>query len=166
MALTYTAKALISGTHTKVFEGQTVSNQLTFTYSQAATDGTAINQSNLVWIDKSRSLAATSEDLDISGVLADAYGAAVVFSKITTIYIKNLSIVAGETLKIGGASSNAFLLFENSSDIYELGPNGVFFINEPADAGLPVTASTGDLLKLDSGAATLTFDIFIAGRSA
>lgn len=166
MALTYSAKSLIDGTHTKSFEGQTVTNQLTFTYSQSYTDGTAINQANLVWIDKARNLNATTEEIDLSGALTDAFGAAVVFSKITTVKIKNLSTTAGETLKIGGAAANAFLLFDNATDIYELGPGGSFHVDEPSDAALPVAAATGDLLKLDSGAANLNFDIYIAGRSA
>ena len=163
MALTFSAKALIDGTHTKVFEGQTVSNKLTFTYSKPYTDGSAIDQCSQVWIDKARNLNATTEEIDVAAALTDAYGSVVSFAKIKVIYIKNLNTVAGETLKVGGAAANAFLLFDDATDIYTIGPDGVFFISEPSVAAKTVTAATGDLLKLDAGAANINYDILIAG---
>ncbi len=165
MALTFQAKALISGTHTKTFEGQSPSNTLTFTYTKNWVDGTAVDQSDLIWIDKDRNLNATTEEIDLSGSLTDAFGDTVAFNFVTGMYIWNKNTTATETLKVGGSATNAFPLFDNSTDIYEIGPDGVFFVNEPSLAAKNVTAGTGDLLKLDAGAANITFDIAIWGRT-
>ena len=111
-------------------------------------------------------MAATVENLDLAGGLTDAFGVTLTFAKIKAIAIHNLSVTPGEVLKIGGHASAAFPLFDNATDIYPLGPNGIFFIWEPSLAGKVVTATTADLLKIDSGAATIQYDIVIIGTSA
>lgn len=137
-----------------------------YIFNDILADGTGLDQADVPWYDKARSLAATSENLDLaSGSLTDGYGNTATFAKLKMLYIKNLSTTAGETLKIGGGT-NPFLLFDDGSDIYDLGPNGIYFVWEPSLAGLPVTAATGDILKIDSGAATLTYDIAMVGASA
>ena len=167
MALTITALASVAGTHTKSFEGETPSLRVAFDKSLAFTDGTVQDKADRIWIDEARVLNATTENIDLAGVLTDVFGDAVVFVKVNGIYIHNKQTAAGETLKVGGAADNAFMLFDNQTDIYTIGPDGVLFISEPSLAGKAVTAGTGDLIKLDSGAtANLTFDIVIWGRSA
>ena len=167
MTITLTALASITGTQTKTFEGQSPSMSIDFSESHALTDGVTTSKADLIWVDKDRVLNATTEEIDLSGTLTDAFGDAVVFAKVNGIYIHNKQVTAGETLKVGGAAANAFLLFDNATDIYTIGPDGVFFLSEPSLAGKAVSAATGDLLKLDAGAtANLTFDIVIWGRSA
>jgi len=146
--------------------GVTGQFQPEFNVTDQLTSGTGLDEADVLWFAKARSLAATTEELDLAGSLSDAYGSTVTAAKVKGLFIKNNSTTAGETLKIGGAAANAFLLFDNATDIYELGPNGIFFVWEPSLAGLPVTASTGDLLKMDSGASTLTYDIAVWGTSA
>lgn len=167
MTLTLTALASLTGTHTKAFEGQTPSLPVNFSDTQQYADGTALDQADIIWIDKDRILNATTEEIDLSGSLSDVWGDGVVFAKVNGLYIHNKQTTAGETLKVGGAAANAFLLFDDATDIYTIGPDGTLFISEPSLAGKAVTAGTGDLLKLDAGAtANLTFDIVIWGRSA
>jgi hypothetical protein len=166
MALTSEGTAKIIGTLTSAFDSKNVPAKFTFaTTADAFASGTAIDQADLAWWDTARNLAATSETHDLAGGLTDPFGATITMARVKGLYIKNNSTTVGETLKIGGGS-NPFLLFDNASDIYELGPNGIFFVWEPSAAALPVTASTGDLLKIDSGAATFTYDIVIIGASA
>lgn len=166
MSLTTSANAGMSGTLTKAFDGNNVNAPFAFSIADDLASGTAIDQADLAWWDSARSLAATSEEIDLAGSLTDPFGDTVTMARVKGLYIKNNSTTAGETLKIGGAASNAFLLFDNSSDIYELGPDGIFMVWEPSAAALPVTAGTGDKLKIDSGSATLTYDILVIGASA
>lgn len=53
----------------------------------------------------------------------------------------------------------------NATDIVHVGPGGILILTSPVD-GYAVTAATGDILKIDSGAATINYTIVIWGRSA
>ena len=127
--------------------------------------GTAIDQADLLWHDR-RTLAATSENLDLAGGLTDAFGQTLTFAKIKALLIKNRETIAGRTLKVGGHATAAFLLFDNATDIYTIGPDGILLVWDPALAGKVVTATTGDLLKIDAGANTVAYDILLIGTSA
>ena len=163
---TANGNAGITGTWNATFDGVNTPFNISFKSAKELAAGTAVNQGDLAWWDTARSLAATTEELDLAGGLPDPEGNAITFARIKKLYIKNNNTTEGETLKIGGAAANAFLLFDDPTDIYELGPDGIFFVDEPSAAALPVTAGTGDLLKLDAGAATVSFDICIIGASA
>ena len=167
MALTFTALCSVIGTHTKVFEGQTASLPIAFADSEEITDGITIDKSDLIWIDQDRILNATTENIDLSGALTDVFGDTVAFAKVNGIYIHNKMTTAAQDLKVGGAAVNAFLLFDNATDIRSVGPDGKLVIVEPSLAGITVTPGTGDILKLNAGAVVnLKFDIIIWGRSA
>lgn len=150
----------------KTFDSATINAPFSFSVSDDLADGTAIDQADMAWWDTDRNLNATTENIDLAGSLTDAFGATATFVKVKGILVHNKNTTAGETLKIGGAASNAFLLFDNATDIYELGPDGVFVVWEPSAAALPVTASTGDILKMDAGSANITYDIVVVGTSA
>lgn len=133
------------------------------------TNGTAIDTADVLWHDRRTLAATTSEDLDLAGSLVSALtGAAVTFAKIKCILIKNRSTTAGYILAVGGASSNQFINWvANSSDIVNVGPNGIFMLWNPSLAGYAVTASTGDLLKINNtGGGSLDYDIVLIGTSA
>ena len=97
--------------------------------------------------------------------MTDVFGDAANFAKVRALYIRNKSTTTGEKLTIGGASSNAFPLFPQTTYTYEIDPGGEFKDSSPVD-GKTVTAGTADKLKIDPGAATITFDIVIAGTSS
>lgn len=129
--------------------------------------GTSNSQSDVVWSD-TRTLAATSEDLDLAGSLPaplDPSGT-VTFAEVTLIAIRNKSTTSTEILSVGGAAANQFINWVgDATDIVKIGANGVLLWTAPVD-GAAVTAGTGDKLKIDSGADTITYDILIVGRSA
>lgn len=127
--------------------------------------GTGNSQADKVWSD-SRSLAATSENLDLAGSLTDAFGSTVTFAEVAGLWIHNTSNTSTEILSVGGAASNAFVNWVgNSSDIIKIGAGGVMLLTAPVD-GYAVTAGTGDILKIDAGSDTITYEIVIWGRSA
>lgn len=135
-------------------------------WADTLSDGTgAIDTADLVWSDR-RSLASTTENLDLAGSLTDSFGATITFARIKMIAIHNRNTSVGHTLTVGGAASNAFPLFADTTDKYAIGPDGVFLIWEPSAAAKAVTASTGDILKIDAGSNTISYDIIIIGSSA
>lgn len=157
--------SIIGGeTHTADDDG-TITHSISHNSSTEYTSGNAADKAEKIWSDKNRSLAATSEELDLAGGLTDEFGAAITFTKIKSIRIYNRQTEVGYDLKVGGAAANAFLLFDNATDIKTVGPGGTLFSDEPSLAGMPVTAGTGDLLKIDAGANTVAYDIVIVGTT-
>jgi hypothetical protein len=131
----------------------------------ALTSGTGSDQSDLLFWD-TRTLTATSENLDLAGSLSDVFDNTLTFVKIKAIVIQNTSTTATENLAVGGAASNQFINWvANSSDIVNIGPSGIFVLWSPID-GYAVTAATGDLLKIDAGSDTITYKIVLIGTSA
>lgn len=149
MSLKTTINHRIAIDYSSIVSGVTGRFQPSFGRDRVLENGTGLNQASVVYYEKSKSINATTNyDIDLSGVKVDAFGASATFTKVKKIYIENFSVVVGDVIEIGGAGSNEFLLFKASGDIYELGPGGEFSIVEPSLAGLPVTAGTGDILRI------------------
>ena len=143
----------------------TVRDSLAYNIAKSLATGTAANQADRSWHD-TRTLTGTSEELDLAGVLTDGFGATLTFVKIKAIVIQNKNTTAAANLAIGGAAANGFINWvANATDIVNIGPGGVLVLYSPVD-GYGVTAATGDLLKINSGAATISYDIAIIGTSA
>lgn len=144
----------------------TVTDDLDVDWSDSLADGTGKDQADELWHD-SRTVTGASEDLDLAGSLTNGLGDVVTFVKIKTIMIKNTSTTAGENLSVGGAAANQLINWVgDASDKIVIGPDGLFILHNPAAAGYAVTAATGDLLKIDSGAATITYEIVLIGTTA
>lgn len=111
-----------------------------------------------------RTIAASgSENLDLAGVLLDAFGNTLTFAVVKAILI---IADAGNTnsVVVGGAASNTFNgPFNASTDTVTLGPGDVFLCT--SHVGWTVTPSTGDLLKIaNSGAGTsVSYTVKIVG---
>ncbi|MFE6103188.1 hypothetical protein ACFVQ4_24970 [Streptomyces laurentii] len=132
-------------------------------------DGTGAGKADRVWSDRRQLNASATEDLDLAGVLLDAFGSAVTFARIKGIVI---AAAAGNTnnVVVGNAASNAWSTLLGATGTLTLRPGAFVAVGTgAADAtGYTVTASTGDVLKIaNSGAgSTVTYDIHIIGASA
>lgn len=171
MSVTYnlqlTATLAVQWTHTATGGtlANTPSDPLTEIMSLTYDNGTVLNQCNIGWA-STRSLAATSETLNFSNSsLVDAFGVGLAFVKLKFLAIWNQNTTAGQTLVIGNAT-NPLGLFSAGTTTYTIGPNGRFIIAEPSLAGIAVTASSADSLKLNAGSNTVTYTIVAAGTNA
>lgn len=127
--------------------------------------GTSASQQDLVYQD-TRSIAATTSTIDLAGSLTSPInGTAITMAEVTCLMIRNKSSTSGEVLTVGAGSNPLVNWIGASGDAVKVGPGGCLFISSPID-GYAVTAGTGDILTLDSGAATISVDILILGRSA
>ncbi|KKM72902.1 hypothetical protein LCGC14_1415890 [marine sediment metagenome] len=125
--------------------------------------GVANGEADEVWSDD-RTATATADPIDL-GALTSADGRTIVFAEITQIYIRNKSIVSGEKLIVGAGSNPLLNWVSATGDAVEVGPSGRFLIESPID-GYAVTDSTGDVLTVDPGAATIAYRIVVTGRSS
>lgn len=128
--------------------------------------GTGDNTFDMVWTD-TRTLTATSETLDLSGSLTSAVGVSITFVEIGLIYIYNKATAAASVLIVGNGAAPAFAGFlGGATQTMKVGPSGWVCWYSPLDsAGLTVANTTAQDLKIDSGAATITYNIVLVGRS-
>lgn len=141
---------------------------LDFEFSDSLADGTGLDQCDLVYGAKAVALSGSgTNNLDVAGTLSDFYGATITAVKLKFFYFKNLSTTAGDTITLGNHASAALLLWGAAAHTKTVGPNGVLYHWEPSLAGVTVTASTGDILKiLNDSANANTYDIAFGGTSA
>ncbi|MGW6518547.1 hypothetical protein [Streptomyces sp. NPDC054962] len=133
------------------------------------TDGTAAGKADRVFHDRRSLAASATEDLDLAGVLTDAFGATITFARIKAIVIV-ASAGNANNVVIGAAASNAWATLLNATGTITLRPGA--FVAAAAGAAdavtYAVTPATGDVLKIaNSGAGSaVTYDIVIIGASA
>ena len=146
---------------------KTSSLQHLINYVKVTVNGTtdASHQQDLVYSEQNTA-TASANTLDVAASLTSKLtGAAVTMVEVTAICVVNKSTTSGEVLIIG-AGSNPLLNWVNATgDAVKVGASGVFLITSPLN-GYAVTATTGDILTIDPGAATISYDIILLGRSA
>jgi hypothetical protein len=116
--------------------------------------------------------ASANLDLDLSGVLTNAFGQVLAFAKLTTIFIINAPILGGvntTNLTIGaGTNPVVGYLGGTAPTIGPLRPGDVLLRHSNDVAGLcNVTAATADILRIaNSAGAAASIQVMILGRSA
>lgn len=128
------------------------------------TSGTGSFQSDLLFSDTRQLAASATEDLDLAGVLEDAFGNLLTFVEITAVYIKAHSGNTNNVI-VGGATAAVPLGFA-TGDVFSIPPGGKFLVTNPV-AGWPVGAGATDDLKIanSSSGSPVDYDIIIMGRS-
>lgn len=167
MSLTTTVKASVSASYTATRQLGTPSYSPGVAFSKSLTPGTATGQNDLLFDDKRTIALSSSENLDLNGVLLDAFG-----NTLTFVHVKGICVVAdtGNTndVVVGGAASNTFIgPFGAATHTVAVKPGETLLVTNAA-AGWVVTPATADLLKIaNSGAGTsVLYSIMIWGTSA
>lgn len=133
-----------------------VNYQPTFSF----TAGTGALQGDLLY-QGTLALTAGTNNVDLSGVLTDAFGAVLTPARIKVIAFRNNSATNIMTL---GSATNPWLTMLGATSTLVIRPGGVFMAIAPDATGYVVTASTGDLFKV-VGTGTDTFDLLLLGAS-
>jgi hypothetical protein len=138
----------------------------------ALTAGTGANQADILWMDERTVATAANDDLDLNGVLADAFGATVNMVEIVAVFVINepRSGVANTTNLTVGAATNPVTGFLGGTTP-TFGPirpgNFLLFGGGNIGGAGVVTPSTGDILRIaNSSGASATYQIAILARSA
>lgn len=124
----------------------------------------ASNHADTAFLDERTLASNTTENIDLAGVLTDAFGTTIANAEAVMIVIK---AAAGNTtnLTFFGAASNAFNgPLSGTTPKVTLGPGEFFAFS--STAGWAVTAGTGDILLVaNSAGASATYKIAIIGRT-
>ncbi|MFJ8992625.1 hypothetical protein ACIRQH_19790 [Streptomyces sp. NPDC102279] len=158
-----------SGELTQALDFGTGSAKQILSKSMALASGTGAGKADRMFSDRRTLAASGTEDLDLAGVLLDAFGTAITFAR-----IKGLVIAASKdninNVVVGAAASAPWITLLGATHTLTLRPGAFVAVGTGlADAtGYAVTATTADLLKIaNSGGTTgVTYDIHIIGCSA
>lgn len=137
-------------------------------YQAILASGTAAGMADLVFHDTRTLTASANEDLDLAGVLTDAFGATLTFVKIKGLFVAGAAANTNNVV-VGNAATNAWAALLNATGTLQVRP-GTFvgaFAGQADSAGYAVTAGTGDLLRVTNGGAgtPVTYDIILLGTS-
>ena len=128
--------------------------------------GTAnIGQANILFADTRTLAASATENLDLAGVLTNAFGATITAAEIMAIFIRADTGNTNAVL-VGPGASNGFLgPWNAATDRLRTLPGEWHMLT--CQAGWAVTAGTGDLLFVGNGGAgtAVTYDIVLIGRT-
>jgi len=162
--LTTTLRLTLTGTLESINDLSTTRDEVSASGNDTLATGNIVDTADAIWSD-TRSLAATTEDLDLRGGLTDAFGRTLQLATIKALYIRNNNTTAGHNLTVGDGT-NGVALYGAAAGTKVIGPGGIELIWEPSLAGVTVTAGTADIIKLDAGANTISYDIVIVGTIA
>lgn len=127
--------------------------------SATFSDGAGALQGNVLY-QATLALSAGVFNLDLNGVVLDAWGTTVAMLRVKGILIFN----NGATALTVGAGTNPWATLLNATGTITLPPGAAFAAFTPDAAGWTVTAATGDILKF-AGTGTATFQVVILGAS-
>lgn len=141
---------------------QTAQDPILISLLSTLSNGTSSGQATAQWADTRTLAASATENLDLAGVLTNAFGGTLTFTKIKLIYIK-ASTGNTNDVQVSRGSSNGFVWFLAASDGFKLQPGAWNCFFDPV--GVAVTASTGDILTItnSSSGTSVTYDIVIVG---
>ncbi|GAA2327512.1 hypothetical protein [Dactylosporangium salmoneum] len=130
--------------------------------------GTTADKADKLWSDHRTINASSNDDLDLAGSLSDGLGGTITFARIKAMLVRAARGNANNVI-VGGGASNQFINWvADATDKIIVRPGGLLLLVAPDATGYPVTASTGDILRVaNSGAgSSVDYDIVLIGASA
>ena len=163
MAFTGTVRLIIDAELTKTLDKSTPLDPLLLDVLQAFTSGTGANQADLLWHDNRVLAASATDDIDLAGVLADAFGGTVTLARVKLFYVKNASALATVTLAAAPAAGWSNIPFAGA---FQPGEHRVAL--SPDATGIAVTAGSADTFRItnNDGVNAASVDIAVAGASS
>ena len=167
MALTSEIRVKITARQSASLDLGTRASTVTVEKALPFANGTLANQADLVWSDERTLAASATEDLDLAGVLTDAFGATITAAELVAIYVE--AAAANTNDVVVGDATAPIPLIGGTNGTVSVKPGGCFLLAAPGAAGQATigAGATDDLKISNSGSGTaVTFKIVILARSA
>jgi len=168
MPLTADIQLSVTGKHTGALDLGTATFPFTLTSSFSLHSGTGAGQADRVFTDTRTLAASATENLDLAGVLTDAFGVTLTFVTIKAVIIRAAAANnAANAVQVTRPASNGVPFLMAAGDGISLAP-GYTFAWFGSGAGVTVTPATGDLITVTNSAGTnsVNYDVVIIGTSA
>lgn len=167
VTLATTLRVGLNATQANAVDLGTTQFPLRHNYTKSLPTGTTTGKADRLFTDNRHLNASANEDLDLAGVLLDAFGATLTFAKVKILIVEASASNVNDVLVAPG-SATAFLgPFGDASDIVHVPPGGIVVFAAPA-AGWAVGAGSTDKLNIANGGGTTGVDytIQVVGTSA
>lgn len=154
------------------FDLDSVVSALDKSFSIAFSNGSGAYQANNRWADERTLLTATNENLDFAGgSLSNSLGGALTFTEIKLIIFYGPTTNTGNlTVSSPAATGVPFIAATGGTTPtpkFTLVPGGLFIFGNPSDAGIIVTAGTGDIINIDNATgASQVYQVIVFGVAA
>jgi hypothetical protein len=140
---------------------------------QPFSGGTTANKFDQLYMAERSVNASSNDDLDLSGVLTDIFGATITSVELVGIVLINAPKAGSpanvSNLTLGGGSNPVVgFLGGTTPTVGPIKPGGCFVLMNPDATGLAtITAGTGDILRIANGSGgAATYQIALMLRSA
>lgn len=170
MSLTSRITLAASALQTATLDLGTATAQLAKSYSVDLTDGTSAGQANRIFHDTRTLAASATEDIDLAGVLTDAFGTTITLARIKGLIISAAAANTNNVI-VGGASATQFVSWVGAAThtvTVRPGATLALFAGSADSTGYVTAAGSTDLLKIanSSSGTSVTYDIVILGCNA
>ena len=136
-----------------------------------AIDSTAAEiTSDVIYQNAGEIAAGATLELDLSGTLTDYWGETIELDRVHALYVRNATVDADEgdsEIQVGGGLNCFVWWYADPSDVIEIQAGGALTAIQGEDAGWPVVAGTGDMLRLENldSVNAASYEIVIIGES-
>lgn len=163
MAVRAQISAILDATHTGTHDLGTPSIDVDLSKYLNYVDGTGAGAASKMWGDSRTVASASNDDLDLAGSVTDAFGAIVTFTA-----VKAIMVIANPNnttdLTIGAGTNGVVGWFGAATHTVKVKPGGMFMVADPGATGYPITAGTGDILRVANAAgASANYTIVVIG---
>ncbi|GFH36630.1 hypothetical protein [Streptomyces pacificus] len=169
MSLTSTLALAAFAEQTSTLDLGSAASPVRLQRSVQLASGTGAGQADLVFSDRRTISASGAEDLDLAGVLLDAFGATITFARVKGLFI-SASANNANNVVVGADATNPWATLLNAAGTVTLRPGASFAAVAGAtdSTAYAVTAGTGDLLQVanSAGGTSVTYDVVVIGASA
>lgn len=169
MPLTSRITVELAATLTAALDFTTPSSSVDIRQQFDLASGTGAGQADKIWTDQRTLTASSTEDLDLVGVLTDAFGGTISLARVKAILVRAAAANTNNVI-VGGASATQWAALLGTTGTVTLRPGALFVAAAGvADAtGYVTAAGATDLLKVanSSSGTPVTYDIAVIGCSA
>jgi hypothetical protein len=168
MPVTAEVRLSVSGSHSNALDLGTAALPFSLSATASLLSGVLAGMVDRVFTDTRTLIASATEDLDLAGVLVDAFGAVITMAKLKGLIIKAAAANTNNVNLSRPAGATGVPLFLAVGDGIAIPPGYAFAWFGSGLAGIPVTPGTGDLITLTNGAGgtPVSYDVVILGTSA
>lgn len=136
-----------------------------FSSNNQFSNGVGANQANEIFTDTRTLAASGTEDLDLSGVLLNAFGSTIAFDRIKAMMVTASPSNTNDVLVGGHATLAVESFFGDASDTIRVKPGGTVALIAPDVNGYTVADGVDDMLTItnSSGGTGVTYTILLIG---
>ncbi|MFD8027818.1 hypothetical protein ACFV3F_03510 [Streptomyces sp. NPDC059717] len=168
MALTRTKISVsLAATQTKLDDLSVPQDTVDYAKILSFADGAGLGAANLIFHDQRVLAASGTENLDLTGVLADKFNQVLTFARVKAVLVVAAAANTNNVQVSQAASNGVPGVFLAAGDGISVQPGGMFLWVAPSATGAVVTPATGDLLTVanSAGGTSVTYDVLILGAA-